>query len=81
MIADGLKRNTKRPVFCTLRELNRHVDLMNSEAAKLYIGSLRKKNGEPAEEATKQKQANNYNYFVIHNNLSWEKHALNEFGL
>jgi integrase len=73
MLANGQKINTRHQVYYTLRELNRNVDLMNPEAVKLYIWTLKKENGEPASEATKQKKANNYNYFVIHNGLTWEK--------
>jgi integrase len=73
MLADGKKLNTRKQVCNTLRGLNRHVDLMNPEEVKLYISSLKKKNGEPAQESTKQKKANNYDYFVVHNGLTWEK--------
>ena len=37
MLADGLKLNTRRQVCNTLRQLNRHVDLMNTEAVKTTI--------------------------------------------
>jgi integrase len=73
MLADGLKLHTRHQVYYTLRDLNRHVDMMNPEAVKTYIGTLKKQNGEPASEATKEKKANNYNYFVIYNELQWQK--------
>jgi integrase len=73
MTKKGLKKNTIDPVFYTLQSLNRVVDLMNPEAVKLQIGKLTKNNGEPAANATKQKTANNYDYFVQTNGLQWEK--------
>ncbi|MCW4055078.1 MAG: hypothetical protein NWE84_09230 [Candidatus Bathyarchaeota archaeon] len=36
MAADGRKRATMKYAVWTLRKLNRHVDLMNPDAAKLY---------------------------------------------
>jgi integrase len=71
MLANGLKKHTRRQVFYTLRDLNRHVDLMNPEAVKLHLATLKKENGEPASEATKQKKANNY--FAVSNGLTWNK--------
>lgn len=73
MLAEGKKLNTRRQVCNTLRGINRHVDLMEPETVKLYIGSLLKENEEPTNEATKQKKANNYDYFVKCNNLTWQK--------
>jgi integrase len=68
----GLKQNTRDSVFFTLQRLNRETDLMNPEAVKKYIDTLvTKKTKEPAENATKQKIANNYDYFVHANNLQW----------
>ena len=52
---------------------------MEPEAVKIHIGNLKKKDrynkqtNEPASSATKQKYANNYDYFVISNNLTWKK--------
>lgn len=73
MTATGLKKNTKDSTFRTLRRLNKETDLMNPEAVKLHIGKLKKKNGEPLENSSKQKIANNYDYFVQANQLQWEK--------
>jgi integrase len=73
MTANGKAWNTMHSVCSTLRELNRHVDLMNPEAVKLHISTLTKANGEETAKATKQKKVNNYNYFVISNGLKWEK--------
>ena len=74
MTADGRKRNTVKGTMKTLRELDRHVDLMNPDAVKLYISNLTKKNSkEPLADQTKQKLVNNYNYFVIHDGLTWKK--------
>jgi integrase len=73
MQANGKAWNTIHSVCSTLRQLNRHVDLMNPDAVKLYISTIKKADGEEAQKATKQKKANNYNYFVITNGLEWEK--------
>jgi integrase len=73
MLADGKKLNTRKQVCKTVRRLNRHVDLMNPETVKLFISTMKKKNGEPLQESTKQKLANNYDYFVQHNGLTWQK--------
>jgi hypothetical protein len=74
MTANGRKRNTVKGTMKTLRELNRHVDLMNPDAVKLYISNLTKKNSkEPLADQTEQKLVNNYNYFVIYNGLTWNK--------
>ena len=77
MLADGKKLNTRRQVCNTLRQLNRHVDLMNPEAGKTHIATMTKKNKdgttEPLSDASKQKKVNNYDYFVIHNSLAWQK--------
>ena len=48
MAASGRKRATLKSAVWTLRKLNRHVDLMNLAAVKLYISNLKDKNGEPA---------------------------------
>jgi integrase len=73
MTAKGLKKNTKDSVFRTLKRLNRETDLMNPEAVKFSISTLKEKNGEPLENSSKQKIANNYNYFVLCNGLNWAR--------
>jgi hypothetical protein len=77
MLANGLKLNTRRQVCNTLRQLNRHVDLMNTDAVKTCIATMTKKNKdgttESISDASKQKKANNYDYFVTQNGLSWKK--------
>ncbi len=73
MLGNGKAKSTRRQTANTLRLLNRQVDLMNPEAVKSFIGNLKKKNKQDASEATKQKIANNYNYFVENNGLQWEK--------
>ena len=79
MLGNGKAKHTRKQVGNTLRQLNRVINLMEPEAVKVYIGNLKKKDRynkqteEPASEATKQKYANNYDYFVTSNSLTWEK--------
>ncbi len=74
LTGNGKKPSTIKSCMKTLRELNRHVDLMNPEQVKIYIGTLTKqKTQEPANDQTKQKFVNNYNYFVEQNGLQWKK--------
>ena len=79
MLGNGKAKHTRKQVGNTLRQLNRVINLMEPEAVKVYIGNLKKKDRynkqteEPASEATKQKYANNYDYFVTSNSLTWKK--------
>jgi hypothetical protein len=73
MTADGRKRATIKSATSTLRMLNRHVNLMNPEAVKIFISKMKKKNGEPVEDSTKNKRAWDYEYFVKYNNLTYHK--------
>ena len=57
MLSEGKHQSTRRNVSNTLRNFNRHVDLMEPEAVKLYIAQLKKENGEPLSESAKQKKA------------------------
>jgi hypothetical protein len=43
MTADGRKRNTVKGTMKTLRELNRHFDLMTPDTVKLLMCNLAKK--------------------------------------
>jgi integrase len=65
--ANGKSDNTVKSVNFTLKRLSRETDLMNPEAVKLHIANLAVSN------QTKQKLANNYNYFCLENNLPWNK--------
>jgi hypothetical protein len=40
MAADGRKGTTIKSIVWILRKINRHVDLMNPDAVKLYIAYL-----------------------------------------
>ena len=73
MLESGNKKSTRRSAFYCLRKLNRETDLMNPEAVKRRINTLKKENGEDASDPTKQKFVNSYNYFAIYNGLTWEK--------
>ena len=74
MKANGLSENIRKKTQNTLQRFNKHVDLMNPEAVKLYIADLKvKKTAKDIEKSTKQKYINQYDYFVQFNNLSWEK--------
>jgi integrase len=75
MKAKGLKRSTVKSAYKTLRELNRHVDLMNPEAVKLHISNMKntKVKDQDLNDQSRQKHVNNYDYFVKYNGLKWEK--------
>ena len=46
MASDGRKKATLKSAIWTLRQINKHTDLMNPEAVKKYISELKNKNNE-----------------------------------
>ena len=67
MLKNGKSRSTQKSTFYALREMNRKVDLMNPESVKEYIAL------KECSPATKEKIAKGYNYFVLSNELQWQK--------
>jgi hypothetical protein len=63
MLKDGKSRTTQKSTFYGLREMNRKADLMNHESFKEYIAL------KGCSQATKEKLAKGYKYFVLSNKL------------
>ena len=82
LTADGKSQNTIDSVMTSLKILNRETDLMNPEAVKMCIATIKKRdtrNRETAEllcNQSKQKHLNNYAYFAKTNGIQWEKPKL-----
>jgi hypothetical protein len=63
----GLSESTLSTVSQKLNQLGRHADLQNPQEVLAYIANCKVSN------ATKQKLANDYNYYCITNEISWKK--------
>ena len=64
---DGLSDETLKVASHKLNQLGRNADLQNPEEIKTYIANSNVSN------ATKQKLANNYNYYCLTNQIDWKK--------
>ena len=63
----GLAESTLKSIASSFRTISKNADIDNPEAVKAFIANLKLSNN------SKQKHANNYNYFCKYNGLKWEK--------
>ncbi|MDH5374953.1 MAG: tyrosine-type recombinase/integrase [Candidatus Bathyarchaeota archaeon] len=63
----GLAESTLKSIASSFRQISQNADLNNPESVKAFIANLKLSNN------TKQKHANNYNYYCKANGIKWEK--------
>ena len=63
----GLVESTLKSISSSFRQISKNADMNNPEEVKAFIANLKLSNN------TKQKHANNYNYYCKANNIKWEK--------
>jgi len=63
----GLAESTLKSISSSFRQISKNADLNNPEQVKAFIANLKLSNN------TKQKHANNYNYYAKINGIKWEK--------
>jgi integrase len=64
---NGLSESTLKSIASSFRQITKNADINNPEEVKRFIANLKLSNN------TKQKHANNYNYYCKINGLQWEK--------
>ena len=68
----GLSENTIKSISYTLKQLGKETDLLKPEQVKAHIAAMKTADKkQPLNNATKQKHANNYDYFIQINGLKW----------
>jgi len=63
----GLAESTLKSIASSFRTISKNADINKTEAVKTFIANLKLSNN------SKQKHANNYNYYCKYNGLKWEK--------
>jgi len=63
----GLADSTLKSIASSFRQISKNADLNNPEEVKAFIANLKLSNN------SKQKYANNYNYYCKMNGIKWEK--------
>jgi len=64
---NGLAESTLKSIASSFRQISKNADLNNPESVKAFIANLKLSNN------TKQKHANNYNYYCKINGIKWNK--------
>jgi integrase len=63
----GLADSTLKSIASSFRQISKNADINNPEKVKAFIANLKLSNN------SKQKYANNYNYYCKTNGIKWEK--------